>query len=79
MGVNPEWRGNQLGNAQSARARPRRARHGEPTEHALHHMNIIGLTGGIASGKSSVSLLLSAEHGIPIIDLDIIARQALAP
>ena len=42
-------------------------------------MKIIGLTGGIASGKSSVSLLLSAEHGIPIIDLDIIARQALAP
>ena len=42
-------------------------------------MKIIGLTGGIASGKSSVSRLLSAEHGIPIVDLDIIARQALAP
>jgi dephospho-CoA kinase len=42
-------------------------------------MKIIGLTGGIASGKSSVSRLLSAEHGIPIVDLDIIARQALVP
>ena len=42
-------------------------------------MKIVGLTGGIASGKSSVSLLLSVEHGMPIIDLDIIARQALSP
>ena len=42
-------------------------------------MKIVGLTGGIACGKSSVSLLLSAEHSMPIVDLDIIARQALAP
>ncbi|MFT7414010.1 MAG: dephospho-CoA kinase [Methylophagaceae bacterium] len=34
----------------------------------------IGLTGGIASGKSTVCRLF-AQHGIPIIDADVIARQ----
>ena len=34
----------------------------------------IGLTGGIASGKSTVADLFS-EHGVPIIDTDVIARQ----
>ena len=38
----------------------------------------IGLTGGIASGKSSVCTLF--EHfSVPIIDADIIARQLVAP
>ncbi|WP_106064525.1 dephospho-CoA kinase [Clostridium liquoris] len=36
----------------------------------------IGLTGGIGSGKSTVSRMLS-KKGIPIIDADIIARQVL--
>ena len=36
----------------------------------------IGLTGGIASGKSSVSELFS-RRGIPVIDTDIISRQLL--
>lgn len=40
---------------------------------------MIGLTGGIASGKSTVSSLLSKNHHIPIIDADIIARDVLAP
>ncbi|CAE6459746.1 unnamed protein product [Rhizoctonia solani] len=39
-------------------------------------MLIVGLTGGIASGKSTVSSLLTA-HGIPVIDADIIARQVV--
>ncbi|GAA96405.1 uncharacterized protein L969DRAFT_554214 [Mixia osmundae IAM 14324] len=42
-------------------------------------MLIVGLTGGIASGKSTVSKLLSEEHRLPVIDLDILARQAVEP
>lgn len=38
----------------------------------------IGLTGGIASGKSTVADLF-AELGIPVIDTDIVARQVVAP
>ncbi|CAE6465558.1 hypothetical protein ACGC1H_002552 [Rhizoctonia solani] len=41
-------------------------------------MLIVGLTGGIASGKSTVSSLLIA-HGIPVIDADILARQVVEP
>ncbi|CAM3753847.1 dephospho-CoA kinase [Mesobacillus zeae] len=37
---------------------------------------IIGLTGGIASGKSTVSWMLS-ERGLPIIDADVEARLAV--
>ena len=39
----------------------------------------IGLTGGIASGKSSVARLLQHNHGLPLLDADVEARQALAP
>ena len=38
----------------------------------------IGLTGGIASGKSSVGRHL-AELGLPVLDADIYAHEALAP
>ncbi len=38
----------------------------------------VGLTGGIASGKSSLAALLS-ERGIPVIDSDAIARDLVAP
>ncbi|MEB3266075.1 MAG: dephospho-CoA kinase [Cyanobacteriota bacterium] len=38
----------------------------------------IGLTGGIATGKSSVGRLL-AERGLPLLDADVYAREALAP
>jgi dephospho-CoA kinase len=37
---------------------------------------IIGLTGGIASGKSTVSRML-LEYGIPVIDADIEARRVV--
>ncbi|MGV2418342.1 MAG UNVERIFIED_CONTAM: dephospho-CoA kinase, partial [Staphylococcus saprophyticus] len=37
---------------------------------------VIGLTGGIASGKSTVSELLSA-HGFKVVDADIASRQAV--
>ncbi|GGA00357.1 dephospho-CoA kinase [Nesterenkonia alkaliphila] len=38
----------------------------------------VGLTGGIASGKSAVSQRL-AEHGAVLIDADQLARQVVAP
>ena len=38
----------------------------------------IGITGGIASGKSSVAALLE-ERGCPVLDADVYAREALAP
>jgi len=41
-------------------------------------MYIIGLTGGIASGKSTVSVML-AEFGAYIIDADQIARTVVMP
>lgn len=37
---------------------------------------IIGLTGGIASGKSTVANMMK-EYGIPIIDADLIAREVV--
>ena len=42
-------------------------------------MLIVGLTGGIATGKSTVSDLLREKHGIPIIDADVLARKAVEP
>jgi dephospho-CoA kinase len=39
-------------------------------------MLLVGLTGNIASGKSTVAQLLS-EHGATIIDSDILARRAV--
>lgn len=38
----------------------------------------VGLTGGIASGKSTVAALF-ASLGVPVIDLDEIAREVVAP
>lgn len=38
----------------------------------------IGLTGGVGSGKSTVSALL-AEHGAVIVDADAIAREVVGP
>jgi len=38
----------------------------------------VGLTGGIASGKSTVADLF-AHLGVPVIDLDVIARQVVEP
>ncbi|MEA5401099.1 dephospho-CoA kinase [Synechococcus sp. BA-124 BA4] len=39
----------------------------------------IGLTGGIATGKSSVGRFLAERHGLPVLDADRYAREALAP
>jgi dephospho-CoA kinase len=43
-------------------------------------MLLIGLTGSIATGKSTVSsLLTSPPHNLPIIDADILARKVVEP
>lgn len=39
---------------------------------------VVGLTGGIASGKSTVSAMLE-RAGIPVIDADRLAREAVEP
>ncbi len=39
---------------------------------------IVGLTGGIASGKSTVSKMLR-ELGVHVIDADVVAREVVAP
>lgn len=41
-------------------------------------MKIIGLTGGIGSGKTSVADLLRS-HGLPVIDADQLARDVVEP
>ncbi|MCY7676694.1 dephospho-CoA kinase [Bacillus safensis] len=38
---------------------------------------VIGLTGGIASGKSTVSQMIK-EQGIRVVDADVIAKEAVA-
>jgi dephospho-CoA kinase len=39
---------------------------------------IIGLTGGIASGKSTVSTYLKSK-GIPVVDADLVSREVVEP
>ncbi len=41
-------------------------------------MFVLGLTGGIACGKSEVSRLLAAQ-GLPIVDADVVAREVVEP
>lgn len=39
---------------------------------------LIGLTGGIGTGKTTVSNYLAEKYNLPVLDADIYARQALA-
>jgi dephospho-CoA kinase len=41
-------------------------------------LKLVGLTGGIGSGKSTVAAMF-AEHGIPVLDADQLAREVVAP
>src|SRR5262249_48095197 len=41
-------------------------------------VHVIGLTGGIASGKSTVARLL-AERGAAVVDADLLARRVVEP
>lgn len=40
---------------------------------------IIGLTGGIGMGKSTVSQYLATAHHIPVLDADVYAKEAVEP
>lgn len=42
-------------------------------------MFLAGLTGGIASGKSTVADRLVAHHGFHLIDADVVAREIVLP
>ncbi len=42
-------------------------------------LHCIGLTGGVGTGKSTVSRTLHAECGAVIIDADLIAREVVQP
>ena len=41
-------------------------------------MLVVGLTGGIGSGKTTVANAF-ARHDVPLIDTDMIARELVAP
>jgi dephospho-CoA kinase len=41
-------------------------------------LKVLGLTGGIGSGKSTVARLI-AEHGVPVLDADRLAREVVEP
>jgi dephospho-CoA kinase len=40
---------------------------------------IIGLTGGIGTGKTTISNYLTHHHQLPVLDADIYAREAVQP
>ncbi len=44
----------------------------------MKQSKVIGLTGGIASGKSTVSNYLRSKT-IPVVDADIISREVVMP
>lgn len=44
----------------------------------MQHPYIIGVTGGIGSGKSAVTSRL-VGHGVPVFDADLVARQLVEP
>lgn len=45
----------------------------------LVHCQLIGLTGGIATGKTTASHYLSSRHRCPVIDFDQISRAVVRP
>lgn len=40
---------------------------------------VVGVTGGIGSGKSTVCSRFEDRYGVPVIDADIVAREVVAP
>ena len=50
----------------------------DPHKQAPHNGRIIGLTGGIATGKSTVSDYLMGQYKLPVLDADVYAREAVA-
>ncbi len=50
----------------------------ENTGLEYHHMLVVGLTGGIASGKSTVSRIFQ-QDGVPVVCADELAHRAVEP
>lgn len=50
-----------------------------PIFHEFSLMLIVGLTGGIATGKSTVSVTLREKYNLTVVDADVIARQVVDP
>lgn len=48
-------------------------------DHRCPHQRVIGLTGGIGMGKTTVSNYLSDHWNVPVLDADIIAREVVVP
>lgn len=51
---------------------------GEVVEEEAIARRIIGLTGGIATGKSTVSSYLAYRYRLPVLDADVFSREAVA-
>ena len=51
---------------------------GAVIESKMKGKRIIGLTGGIATGKSTVSDYLASRYGLLVLDADVFAREAVA-
>lgn len=47
-------------------------------QQVVNQRRIIGLTGGIATGKSTISDYLTRRYGLPVLDADVYARAAVA-
>ncbi|MCW5211410.1 dephospho-CoA kinase [Desulfobulbus sp. TB] len=50
-----------------------------PRESQQRKQRVIGITGGIGSGKSKVASFLSQEYNLPLINLDTLCRILLQP
>ncbi|MGR8921381.1 MAG: dephospho-CoA kinase [Gammaproteobacteria bacterium] len=40
---------------------------------------VVGVTGGIGSGKTTVCDLFTARHAVPVVDADVVAREVVEP
>lgn len=50
-----------------------------PPATVIKPARVIGLTGGIGMGKTTISNYLASVHGLPVLDADVYAREAVQP
>lgn len=48
-------------------------------QHSSDRKRVIGLTGGIGMGKTTISDYLGSVHQLPVLDADLYAREAVEP